>query len=258
MSGNIGYDVEFFLQGRSGYIPAERIMSGTKGRAGAIAQGVVGHPDNIMAEIASAAPFDHDQFASRIKHDLRKFRQHVAPVAVCVVPGITVTNEFLSSSKLAGEVGCDIDFQDGEPRDAIDTSVLGNSRYAGGHLHFDTDLDIPPDYCASVCDVMLAVTAIARGEKQGGRRGVYGLPGLYRPKPYGLEYRTMSNYWVTLVENDDPYFAHAVQRTADAFLTLKDDILMLPQRYGDYAKEIIATENQDEAINLMQIVQGVR
>lgn len=256
---NLGYDAEFFLRGGRGYIPAERVLRGTKGHAAVLGPGVVGHPDNIMAEIASAGPFHHENLMERITHDFDVLRKHVAPVEVQITAGITVTEEFLAAAELAKEIGCDVDFQNGAPRDPITTESIGTSRYAGGHLHFDTSRDIPPDYCASVCDIMLAVPLIAMGERQGGRRGTYGLPGLYRPKEYGLEYRTLSNYWVSLIINNPQgngrVFCELVGRTASAFLTMDEQILTLPQRYRDYAQEIITAEDSDEAQNLFTFIK---
>jgi len=264
----IGYDVEFFLSNSRGYIPAERVLGGTKGRGMPIGKGVVAHPDNVMAEIASAAPFKAQDIIPRIQHDVDLLRQHVAPVDVSIVPYINVSKQFLDSSELASEVGCDVDFRNGEQRDPITADVLGRSRYAGGHLHFDVNSDIAPDYAAAVCDIMLAVPCIAHGEQQGGRRGTYGLAGLYRPKSYGVEYRTLSNYWVDmLISESTPNiiapetFANLIINTSKALEEVRDEVLMLPAKYKDYATEIIETENRDEALNFIQLInkytQGV-
>jgi len=234
-----------------------------------IGKGVVAHPDNVMAEIASAAPFKAENIIGRIQHDVDLLRQHVSPVDVSIVPYINVSKQFLDSSELAGEVGCDVDFRNGEQRDPITADVLGMSRYAGGHLHFDVNSDIAPDYAAAVCDIMLAVPCIAHGEQQGGRRGTYGLSGLYRPKSYGVEYRTLSNYWVNILLQRNEAVSHLypeqlatlIVNTSKALEEVRDEILMLPAKYKDYATEIIETENRDEARNFMLLIskytQGV-
>lgn len=252
----IGYDAETFLRNSRGYIPAERVLAGTKGRGTSIGKGVIAHPDNIMAEISSAAPFDAKNLMQRIKHDVNKLREHVAPVSVSIVPQITVSQEWLDSCENANEIGCDIDYQNGAPRNPIKSDTLGLARYAGGHIHFDVDDCIAPDYAASVCDVMLAVACIAAGEQQGGRRKVYGLPGIYRPKSYGVEYRTLSNFWLEWLHRDNT-FGNLVRITSEAFENVIDEVLILPAKHGDYAREIIMNENQGEAANFMLMLNEI-
>ena len=66
-------------------------------------------------------------------------------------------------------------------------------RSAGGHVHIETKLD--PIDVIRACDLFLGVPSILmdKGEE---RRKLYGKAGAFRPKPYGVEYRTLSNFWI--------------------------------------------------------------
>lgn len=254
----IGHDVEFFLSSNGNIIPAATLLKGSKGKGVTIARGVLAHPDNIMAEISSAKPFPAESFRKRILHDVAALQYHVHPAFVTDASSVTLDSDFFKGCPSAEEVGCDADFHLGELRPTIKASNLGNSRYAGGHLHFDVSDDIDPSWAAGVCDILLGSYLVGAGEKQGGRRKFYGLPNLYRPKPYGVEYRTMSNFWVSLLQNNkNPMadeFCRRVYLCSAALEQVIPEILELPDVYGEYARNIIETENQGEALNLAAAV----
>src|SRR5690606_27611941 len=70
-------------------------------------------------------------------------------------------------------------------------------RTAGGHIHVGYD---NPDNAMSAdivlaMDVMLGVPSVLiDGDTR--RRQMYGKAGCFRFKEYGLEYRTLSNFWI--------------------------------------------------------------
>lgn len=75
----------------------------------------------------------------------------------------------------------------------------GSWRFAGGHVHLGytpATADLPPFVAASFADVFLGLAACGL-DTQAQRRQYYGQPGRYRPTPYGIEYRTLSNFWIT-------------------------------------------------------------
>lgn len=100
----------------------------------------------------------------------------------------------------AKEVGCMADhdayLNDGAKRDPFNADTLGNNRYAGGHIHLAYNVGVVPAYVgARFLDLFLGLPWLTY-DRQGARRGVYGKAGLFRPKSYGVEYRTMSNWWL--------------------------------------------------------------
>lgn len=82
------------------------------------------------------------------------------------------------------------------------------TRSAGGHLHFglmgarpDQAADYPhfqPAVLVPLLDAILGNTCVMidTDPKQRIRRRVYGRAGEYRLPPHGLEYRTLSNFWL--------------------------------------------------------------
>jgi hypothetical protein len=73
-------------------------------------------------------------------------------------------------------------------------------RSAGGHIHYGLDKKEwnIPDYVKAL-DKILGVACVALFAKYDNpsRRTMYGLAGEYRTPPHGLEYRTLSNVWLS-------------------------------------------------------------
>lgn len=113
----------------------------------------------------------------------------------------TFRPESLEPFLQAFTVGClpDLDaYVEGDNRERQPFSAVhfGNHRFCGGHLHVQYNHNnVPRHIFAQFMDVVAQLPFI-RWDKQKMRRMFYGLPGLYREKPYGIEYRTPSNFWL--------------------------------------------------------------
>jgi len=66
-------------------------------------------------------------------------------------------------------------------------------RSAGGHVHVETQKN--PISVVKAMDLFLGVPSVLmdKGEE---RKKLYGSAGAHRIKPYGVEYRTLSNFWI--------------------------------------------------------------
>lgn len=91
--------------------------------------------------------------------------------------------------------GCEPDYcvwtMERNPRpNAVDKSL----RSCGGHVHVGVE-GLDPIALVKAMDVFLGVPSVIMdtGEL---RKQLYGKAGAYRKKSYGVEYRTLSNYWV--------------------------------------------------------------
>lgn len=71
----------------------------------------------------------------------------------------------------------------------------GAWRFSGGHVHLGYESEAPPFVVGAMCDVYLGLPSVAL-DKQGMRRSLYGSAGRYRPTEWGVEYRTLSNFWI--------------------------------------------------------------
>lgn len=82
----------------------------------------------------------------------------------------------------------------GYRRQAFTTKNFGTKRFAGFHIHVGYNhAEIPHHIAARFLDLYLGVPGLLREGKQGDRRLYYGKAGVYRPKDYGIEYRTLSS-----------------------------------------------------------------
>jgi len=256
----IGFDAECFLDLGGKPCCAEAFIGGSKNSPISLGSGVVGHPDNVMAEFSTAKPFDPRNILAVVNRGIELLSAAVYPAKVVIEPSCTFDKKALKKSLLAGEVGCDPDYQHGNMRPPITASNLGNARFAGGHIHFDTDPDLPPYIAASVCDVLLGAPCVAMGEKQGGRRLVYGLDGLYRPKSYGIEYRTLSNFWLNLIRGSSENSAKFIELVGMTAKILKEadfDTVCRIIALQSYAADIINNENHSEAVSFLTSLKVV-
>lgn len=118
-----------------------------------------------------------------------------------------------------------------------------NLRTAGGHIHVGTDMDMitgirQMDLVLGVPSVLLDDTEASRN-----RRKLYGKAGALRPKNYGFEYRTLSNFWIFKPELIEWVF-HSVR---DA---VRKDFNV--SKYGDLIQHTINTGDKDAARGLIK------
>jgi hypothetical protein len=114
-----------------------------------------------------------------------------------------------TQTEVAKQLGCDPDWNawTRELNPVPDTSAHPNLRCAGGHLHvgwlFGEDRINPEDEThkghgfdlARQFDWFLGAWAVQK-DPDVTRRSLYGKAGACRIKPYGMEYRVLSNFWV--------------------------------------------------------------
>jgi hypothetical protein len=82
----------------------------------------------------------------------------------------------------------------GYRRKPFTAAAFGTKRFAGFHIHLAYDHSaVPQHIMAKLMDLYIGAPAVLHGDHQLGRREFYGRAGLYREKPYGIEYRTLSS-----------------------------------------------------------------
>lgn len=90
-------------------------------------------------------------------------------------------------------------------------------RFAGGHVHVELPIATPLEPCVKALDAILGVWSVGAAASFDNpiRRRYYGLPGEYRPTSYGLEYRSLSNFWLM-----HPALTHIMFEIARATISL--------------------------------------
>lgn len=113
-------------------------------------------------------------------------------------------------------------------------------RSAGGHIHVETKLDKLA--VVRAMDLYISVPAVLmdNGEQ---RKQLYGKAGAYRPKDYGVEYRTPSNFWIF----SPKLIGWAWDETANAVASVANGYTVLDTR----VRECIDTGNKQLAQTLI-------
>lgn len=208
----IGHDAEGFLRQGNEWLPSIGLIGGTKDSPLAVEGSKTGlkvQEDNVTVEINNSPiivtkTFVNDWYTmvETSKAELEAYVQKRINKGTSVRwrADAEFTAAQLSSPK-AREFGCDPDFfahRYGSPREAINPEVLQGYRFAGGHVHIGYD-----KLATGINDFAMVQLVEAycyfpycNADTQGVRHQYYGLAGLYRPKEYGVEYRTPSNFWM--------------------------------------------------------------
>lgn len=207
----VGADPEFFIRDAVTTRPLIicGLLGGTKERPmpmQGLAKGFAYQEDNVMAEFNVPPTDSLHTFYNNIQSGLG----YVVSILQRTNPNIQADPRCeilfpiaeLNTHAKALEFGCSPDFdgwRNGEPCPQIDPAALvdGKSalRCAGGHLHFGYTSEIPHPIMAQFCDLLIGLPSLRR-DKQIKRRALYGTPGRFRPTSYGIEYRTLSNFWL--------------------------------------------------------------
>ena len=100
-------------------------------------------------------------------------------------------------------LGCEPDFNAWTEKVNNPPNAAATFRTGAGHVHigWGRKFNITDDYfkvCAAFAREMDAVVGVASllWDQDTKRRELYGKAGAFRPKSYGVEYRTLSNSWV--------------------------------------------------------------
>ena len=126
-----------------------------------------------------------------------------------------------------------------------------NLRSAGGHIHVGSNLAIAdPINVIRAMDLFLGVpsTQLDSGTL---RRELYGKAGAFRPKEYGAEYRTLSNFWI-FSPNLIKWAYEGTQRALNFVHSGKE----IPQEHGELIQQCINNGNQ-AAYNQLQSLYAV-
>ena len=154
----------------------------------------------------------------------------------------------------AKEFGCDPDFNAWtlEPNPVPD---LHNSavRTAGGHVHIGWNFkdDMERINMARLMDVFHGIPSVLMDKYGQSRRKYYGMAGAHRPKPYGIESRILSNYWIFNQGEINNIFRRA--KLALKFLPRADELI--ERLDGERLITTINTGNRAHATDLWRTTE---
>lgn len=216
----LGCDPELFLtDAAGGLVSAIGLIGGTKEfpRDIPIGDGFAVQEDNVALEFNTPPANSKELFVRQIDRVRAWLADYVGQQGLHLAHS---SSEVFPMEQLmspqAFEFGCDPDFNawDGGCMNAKPSSPDRCLRSAGGHIHIGHEFKNAEekmrfirfmDLCAGVPSVLMDVNGARR-------RQLYGKPGAFRFKRYGVEYRTLSNFWVF----NDKTVAWAWDATQDA------------------------------------------
>lgn len=214
----IGADPELFLIDVKGkFISSVGLIGGSKAKPRDIGGGCAVQEDNVAVEFNISPASSADHFVDSCKYALKKLTQEVAEKNLFIsITASKVFDEDQLKTNAAKHFGCDPDFNAWtKHKNKFPEAPNKALRSAGGHVHIGTPLN--KLQVIRWCDVTMGLASVIEDEDLE-RRLLYGKAGAFRAKSYGVEYRTLSNYWLKstklmeAVYNRALMAVHAVER----------------------------------------------
>lgn len=272
----IGCDPELFLLKRDGTpLSAHGAVAGTKKSPLPVAGGAI-QVDGMALEF-NTEPVLLDgcfsKFNSNINSVLKELKKAVQEsdgfktARFKIAPVQDFGEEIMAATpEEARELGCDPDYcaYTGKANPRPDGEVT--FRTASGHIHVGWGADIPfehPDHIDICCDFIKAMDAhvglfMTIIETDPRRRELYGKAGAFRPKPYGVEYRTPSNEWLLTVASRRVIY-DLTRATKASMIRFEGKIEknfrahkeVTTEEFHEMVREIINTGNKTAAYELL-------
>lgn len=253
----IGCDPEVFVQQNGIFKSAYGLIRGDKRNPQKIRRGAV-QVDGMALEFNIDPAASEDEFCINVNDVFAQMKQMVPAYQVVTVPVAHFDEEYMKlQPEEALELGCDPDYNGWTGLPNVKPNANRPMRTASGHIHigWTSDQNVQdPNHIAQCMaaarqmDFFLGLGSLMYDSDKE-RREMYGKAGCFRAKPYGVEYRTLSNAWL----RDDKIMRWVYRNAVKGMQELMSGN-DLTARHGDIqeiinssnikaAKKIIAKEN---------------
>lgn len=152
--------------------------------------------DNVAIEFNIQPSDSVETFKNNIQKVLKHVKDLLPTFEFSFESAVSFPEEELMTPE-AQLFGCEPDFNAWTER--INRKPRANDhnlRSAGGHIHIGSEIaQQKPIEVIRNMDLFLGVPSICL-DPDTKRRELYGKAGAFRPKSYGVEYRTLSNFWI--------------------------------------------------------------
>jgi hypothetical protein len=247
----IGADPELFFERDGKVISAEGMIGGDKYNPKLIDK--KGHAvleDNVMAEFNIPPAKSKEDFVNSIEY-VKEYLSEVARMndASLNFSASAILPKKYLKTRQALEFGCMPDFN--YYAKSMNDSPSSNStmRTCGGHIHIgfkDPSQEKSEDMVLAMdATIGLKSLSIDTDDK---RREMYGKAGSFRFKEFGVEYRTLSNFWIASEE----LVNWAYEETMKAVELVNSGGIEEVKKYSDSIEEAINTNNRELAKNLLE------
>lgn len=206
MHVRMGCDPELFVTNLDG-VPksAHGLVPGTKETPFKVNKGAI-QVDGMALEFNIDPADTEEEWVTNIATVMQELRAATSDkYKFLIKPSVRFNGNHLNAQPdEAKELGCTPDFNAYTMQENPKPNANTTLRTASGHVHigFTEGMDPKdPDHVIRCCtlakhlDLFLGLRSL-EWDKDTTRRELYGNPGAIRIKPYGLEYRVLSNAWL--------------------------------------------------------------
>jgi hypothetical protein len=204
----IGCDPEFFGMKAGQFVAMIPFVDGTKDEPAPLPNGGFVMRDNVAVEFGIPPARTVSQWVENINITLADMKEYLPDdIELVAVPSAHFPRKELNHDE-AKEFGCDPDFnawsgEKNKPPEGCSTSTF---RSCGGHIHVGYVQGSGNDFLLDDYGKLRVIrtmdcfhgmfsTILDNSPEAIARRKLYGKAGCFRPTDYGVEYRTLSNFW---------------------------------------------------------------
>lgn len=248
----IGADPELFLAKDGQVTSAEGVIGGTKEEPQPISEdGHAIQEDNVMIEFNIPACTTSEDFVNNIEF-VKDYLETMVGLkgygldfrASAIFPMTQLRTE------QAMRFGCEPDFNVYLGDENKPPESTGDLRCCGGHIHlgYDNPDEETSEKLVLAMDMTLGLESVLL-DTDTRRKELYGCAGSFRFKPYGVEYRTLSNFWIASEE----LMQWAFNKTMEAVeLVESGKIEELTKEYSKFVRQAIDTNDKALATTLLE------
>jgi hypothetical protein len=253
----LGADPELFLEKDGEVVSAEGLIGGTKEEPKAISE--EGHciqEDNVMIEFNIPASKTAVEFRDNINF-VKDYLSALATIQggkLNFSASAELDTKYLQTDQ-AKLFGCDPDYSVHLKRQNTPPESTGSLRTCGGHIHvgYDNPSQEVSEKIIYAMDFVLGLESINL-DPDDRRREMYGNAGCFRFKEYGVEYRTLSNFWITTNE----LMEWAFNSTLKAIELVNSGVIdLLIKDYAKAVKIVIDNNDKEAAKLLLKVVNKI-
>lgn len=248
----LGTDPEVFLLNREGkHLAINGYINASKNDPLQIPDMPMGftlQEDNVALEYGIPPAATSEEFIASIQQVMERSRAWLPDGVDFSRLSCTVFEKDQLQHPMSRVFGCEPDYcAYTKKRNKKPRVPVPGMRSAGGHVHVETKED--PFVVVKAMDFFLGLPSVLMDDGRD-RKQLYGKAGACRVKPYGVEYRTLSNFWIfspNLIDwvwrntqralenlNLSPLVSQLTQKCIDT-----DDQQLARQLINDYKLEVI-------------------
>lgn len=262
MSGfKIGCDPELFVTDENGrFVSAHGLIPGDKANPHKVEYGAI-QVDGMAAEFNIDPVDNFADFNRNIQAVMAQLRDFLpAGYDLAAIPAVVFDEDVWSNTPdEAKELGCSPDFNawTGGVNPPPKSETNPRLRTASGHLHIgwteDADMSdmqhiVNGQDLVKQLDWYLGAWSL-KMDPDATRRELYGKAGACRYKSYGVEYRVLSNFWLTSRDRRETVW-NRLAKGIDDMATV-----FMPEKAKSYNKHLISTIDQSDQNILGSLTQ---